>query len=293
MEKLLSLREDSLYWVRRGNYTVQEGLTMSLVKLVEKLIYLLCVLTYSHTKLQKWDDTIAQIYLENGWKVAKFPYFQNRQLNTVKTFMKHGIQICIRCPYSHVFAESGQQITTDPQYPEKLTLFGPIQKIHWNTSYYIFCPNFNETKLQAFLVTNTGLGLTNPIIHQLNYIPDTYKIQPDIILNFHGEHLKGITNEFPPYIINPCRKTVECSSNEPLRGLYIDYITMLANLLNFTFSIDLNSDWGIVPTPVAENHTWTGVLGGIINNQYDFRYVRHDMIFAYARYDVILYVIFN
>ena len=242
---------------------------MSLVKLVEKLIYLLCVLTYSHTKLQKWDDTLAQIYLENGWKVAKFPYFQNRQLNTVKTFMKHGIQICIRCPYSHVFAESGQQITKDPQYPEKLTLFGPIQKIHWNTSYYIFCPNFNETKLKAFLVTNTGLGLTNPIIHQLNYIADTYKIQPDIILNFNGEHLKGITNEFPPYIIK--EKSIEYSSNEgPLRGLYIDYITMLADLLNFTFSIETNTDWGIVSKPI-QRHEYKGVLGGIINNHYDFR----------------------
>ena len=266
--------EDILYWIRRGgNYTVQEGLTMSLVKLVENLICLLfCVLSNSNADT-KWDDNLAQIYLQNGWKVAKFPYFQNRQLNTVKTFMKHGIEICIRCPHVHVYAESGQQNTIDHHDPEKLTLFGPIPKIHLNTSYYIFSPNV--TQLEAFLVTNTG-RFTNPIIHQLHFLPDTYKIQPvDILLNFHGEHLKGITNEFPPYIINPCSKTVECSSNEPLRGLYIDYITMLADLLNFTFSIDLNSDWGIVSTPVSENHQWTGVLGGIINNHYDFRYLIH------------------
>ena len=243
---------------------------MSLVNLAEKLICLLCVLSFNSAKIQKWDDALAQIYLQNGWKVAKFPYFQNRQLNTVKTFMKHGIQVCIRCPQVHVYAESGQQNTIDHQDPETLTLLGPIPKIHLNTSYYIFSPNINQ--LEAFLVTNTG-RFTHPIIHQLNVMPDTYKIHLEITLDFHGEHLKGITNEFPPYIINPCKKTVECSSNEPLRGLYIDYITILADLLNFTFSIDLNSDWGIVTTPVAENHQWTGVLGGIINNQYDFRYV--------------------
>ena len=75
---------------------------MSLVNLAENLICLLCVLSFNSAKIQKWDDALAQIYLQNGWKVAKFPYFQNRQLNTVKTFMKHGIQVCIRCPQVHV-----------------------------------------------------------------------------------------------------------------------------------------------------------------------------------------------
>ena len=247
---------------------------MSLVNLVEKLIYLLFLSALTFSKAQDWNDILAKIYVQNGWKVARFPYFQNRQLNTVKTFMKYGMQIhgkkCIGCQNIQTFGNSDQHIFYDGE-PEKLTIFGPIQRIQLNTSFYIFTPNDEQKKIQAFFAINTG-KFSKPIIQELEFTPNNYKLQTEDFPDFQGQRLKGITNEFPPYIINPCSKlkTVECSSNEkPLKGLYIDYITMLADLLNFTFSIDTNPDWGIVSTQV-ETHQYQGVLGGIINNEYDF-----------------------
>ena len=46
----------------------------------------------------------------------------------------------------------------------------------------------------------------------------------------------------------------------------------MAQRFNFTYNVTVDTDWGVVPqTGSAENGTWSGVMGGVVNKGFDFR----------------------
>ncbi len=92
--------------------------------------------------------------------------------------------------------------------------------------------------------------------------------------NLDSNPISCITNEFRPYFIIPtedeCKKQIFESCD--YTGFFVSYMDNMAQRFNFTYNVTVDTDWGVVPqTGSAENGTWSGVMGGVVNKGFDFR----------------------
>ena len=111
---------------------------------------------------------------------------------------------------------------------------------------------------------------TGTTVNRLKFRNDsTLEIEPDFDMG--GLQIRSMSLPWAPYLMQTdCDERGKNCHNE---GYLIDYTTLAARLFNFTFvsERDPDGDWGVTPKsgPYNLSGTWGGVMGAVINRQYD------------------------
>ena len=111
---------------------------------------------------------------------------------------------------------------------------------------------------------------TGTVMQQLTFAENTFRIVENY--NLQGLRIRSTTLTWAPFLtINDCNKTgLACMINY---GYLKDYMDALALKFNFTYTSHRNTDndWGVIPKkgPYSINGTWGGVMGDVINKEYD------------------------
>ena len=111
---------------------------------------------------------------------------------------------------------------------------------------------------------------TGNVMDRLNFANNTSRIVESN--NLQGLKIRSTTLSWKPFLtLDNCNSIgLECKTNH---GYLKDYMDMLAMKFNFTYISHRNvdNDWGVVPKkgPHSINGTWGGVMGGVINKDYD------------------------
>ena len=116
------------------------------------------------------------------------------------------------------------------------------------------------------------------IMNQLGFFDDTFDYQPKLNMifeerrqNFHGYHLKAMTEEESPYMFFPDlpsakfdQKSQTYDVTKSVQGLYYDIFLILQEMLNFTATLYKRKDgkWG----PVTVFPNGTILTAGIIES---------------------------
>ena len=91
--------------------------------------------------------------------------------------------------------------------------------------------------------------------------------------DLEGLQLRSISLPWAPYLSQTnCTDegdSQQCENN----GYLIDFMEMTRQIYNFTYISlkDINDDWGLSPKsgPFNLSGTWSGVMGDVINGEYD------------------------
>ena len=111
---------------------------------------------------------------------------------------------------------------------------------------------------------------TGSVMEELTFADNSYLILESY--NLQGLQIRSTTLTWAPFLtINDCNKMgLECRTNY---GYLKDYMDLLALKFNFTYISHRNTenDWGVIPKegPYNISGTWGGVMGDVINKQYD------------------------
>ena len=88
-------------------------------------------------------------------------------------------------------------------------------------------------------------------------------------IDLQGIHISSITGNWKPYV-----NTYNCDQfgkNCAMEGFSVDIMNTAAKFMNFTWSSEISSDWGMSPKsgPFNISGEWGGVMGNVILGNYD------------------------
>ena len=96
--------------------------------------------------------------------------------------------------------------------------------------------------------------------NQSKIVMKNVSAMPD--LDLQGLHISTISNSFWPYLyFLPCETNnvgVKCA-NLKYEGYLVDFMNTAAEMMNFTWSSDMSTDWGKLPKPGPNNTVSAGI----------------------------------
>ena len=110
-------------------------------------------------------------------------------------------------------------------------------------------------------------------VNRMQFVNETTLLMRESY-DLSGLQIRSISLPWPPYLMmTDCggnhARPQECIND----GYLIDFMEMARHLFNFTYVSlkDPNDDWGLGPKSGPHNlsGTWAGVMGGVINGEYD------------------------
>ena len=148
---------------------------------------------------------------------------------------------------------------------QMLALRQKLQALNRNTLFYLVMVDQSCTRWYQVITLKSGY-----VLDDMKFVSNSYQIKEDFDLQ--GLSIKSISLTWAPYLtVEGCNEQgINCAVND---GYLIDYINILADQFNFTFSSDKepNGDWGIMPQsgPFNLSGEWGGVMGNVVRGKYD------------------------
>ena len=140
-----------------------------------------------------------------------------------------------------------------------------LQAQNTNSFFYLVINYQSSTRWYQVISLESGYSLND-----LEFASNSYHVKEQFDLQ--GLSIKSISLTWAPYLtIERCNEQgSDCAVND---GYLMDYMNILANRFNFTFTSDKepNGDWGILPQsgPFNLSGQWDGVMGNVLNGKYD------------------------
>ena len=128
---------------------------------------------------------------------------------------------------------------------------------------------------------------TGTRVNKLQFVSETTSLMRESY-DLSGLQIRSIALPWAPYLMmTDCKNNndgdpQECTND----GYLVDFMDMAQQLFNFTYVSlkEPNGDWGLNPKsgPYNLSGTWGGVLGGVINGEYDTSLCTWYWIFSRA-----------
>ena len=160
-----------------------------------------------------------------------------------------------------------------------------LQALKTNSFFYLAMVYQSTTIWYQVITLKSGYSLD-----EVKFVPNSYQVKEDFDLQ--GLAIKSISLTWAPYLtVGGCNEQgINCAVNDGYLG---DYMDILADQFNFTFTSDKepNGDWGIMPKsgPFNLSGDWGGVMGNVVTGKYDVSISAWD--WNLERSNVVQYVL--